>query len=104
MSDNPDVTAHAVIATRTVTDKTARDGRLEIGDRSGAMLGSVNGLAVELKGIVAPARVDRFDCDCRDDHRHFYVESDAFKRLPIGTVVALRFDAGQGRIIVEPRR
>jgi hypothetical protein len=104
MTDTPDATAFTVLATRTVSDKTVRDGRLEIGDRPGAMLGTVAGLAAALKGTVVPAQVGRFDCDCRDEHRHYYVESDVFKRLPIGTVVALRFDAEHGRIIVEPQR
>jgi hypothetical protein len=101
MPDGLDPTALTVIATRTVTDKTARDGRLEIGERAARQLMDAGVVSAELDGAVAPARVDRFDCDCRDDFRHFYVESDALKRVPIGRDVTISLDTGNQRILIQ---
>jgi hypothetical protein len=102
MSDASEPTVSTVIATRTVTDKTARDGRLEIGERAARQLLAAGVASAELDGVIAVARVDRFDCDCRDeDFRHFYLETEALKRVPIGRDVTISLDMATQRILIR---
>jgi hypothetical protein len=59
-------------------------------------------VSAELDGVVASARVDRFDCDCRDeDFRHFYLETEALKRVPIGRDVTISLDAGNRQVLIQ---
>ena len=90
---------------RTVSRKTAGDGKLEVTKDAAAILES---LGSEFRVLVddrqANARLGTMPCTCRGDdkpHVHYFVECDLFRSLEAGSAVDLVLDAAGNRLLVQ---
>ena len=89
---------------RTVSRKTAGDGKLQITKASAATLES---LGATFPAVVADqtgeARLGSMPCTCRGGdtpHVHHFVESDLFRSLTAGSSVDLVLDDAGKRLVV----
>ena len=84
---------------RTVSRKTAGDGRLEITKQAAARVGETGtSIAIDVNGEHAIATLDSMACTCRGaekPHVHYFIQSDPLKALPSGSEVQLDFDADE---------
>ena len=92
------------IERRTVSRKTAGDGKLEITNVAARRLESLGDrfpLVVSGKGGVAT--LSNMPCTCRGGdkpHVHYFVESDLLRSLAAGTEVDLLLDEDGKRLLV----
>ena len=81
---------------RTVSRKTANDGRLEITKLAAAKCDALGAaFDIELNGERRPARLGTMDCTCRgveNPHVHHFIESDILKQLAGGDEIELDLD------------
>jgi len=89
---------------RTVSRKTPGDGRLEITKRAATRLREIaRGLQLDVAGERTTATVGAMACTCRGaekPHEHYFLESDALRRLTPGVEVDLEVDADAGLVRV----
>ena len=90
---------------RTVSRKTAGDGRLEITKQAAARVGETGAsIAIDVNGEHAIATLDSMACTCRGaekPHVHYFIQSQPLKALPAGSEVELDFDADERRIRIR---
>ena len=93
-----------LVERRTVSRKTALDGRLEITKIGAVRLGGLgDGFEVAIGDDYAPARLGTMECTCRGPERphvHYFLESTALKQLEAGQEVELDFEGFGNRIRV----
>jgi hypothetical protein len=81
---------------RTVSRKTAGDGRLEITKQAAGRIGDTGAsIAIDVNGEHAAAALDTMACTCRGaekPHVHYFIQSEPLKALPAGSEVQLDFD------------
>jgi hypothetical protein len=91
---------------RTVSRKTAGDGRLEITKQAAARVGQTGAsITIDVNGEHAIATLDSMACTCRgaeNPHVHYFIQSEPLKALPAGSEVELDFDADERRIRIRP--
>jgi hypothetical protein len=86
---------------RTVSRKTAKDGRLEITKRAAERI--TGAFDVELSGARSPASLGTMECTCRgadNPHVHYFVESPVLQQLSAGAEVDLHLDTEGGVVNV----
>lgn len=92
------------IERRTVSRKTAGDGKLEITKVAAAKLETLGSrFEVLVDARRGHARLGTMPCTCRGDdrpHVHYFVESELFRSLAALSEVDLLLDAGAGRLVV----
>lgn len=91
---------------RTISRKTPADGRLEITKRAAAKCEALGAsFHVELAEVRDSARLGTMKCTCRgieNPHVHYFIESEAFKRLVPGSEVELELDTLRKTVRVAP--
>lgn len=91
---------------RTVSRKTAGDGRLEITKPTALRLEAVKAaLTIDLEGLRIPARMDTMACTCRGaekPHVHYFLEAEGLKALEGGREVELELDEGAQSVRIRP--
>ena len=91
---------------RTISRKTAADGRLEITKEAARRLEPFGGrLVIEVGGDAVPASLGTFDCTCRGPskpHVHYFLHAERLKDLPAGSVVDLELDEPNARVVLHP--
>src|SRR4051812_44066722 len=91
---------------RTVSRKTANDGRLEITRLAASKLGAPrDDLAVDVDGRRHDATLGTRDCTCRGadkPHVHYFIQSDVLKGLAAGAEADLDFDPSQRTVRIAP--
>lgn len=91
---------------RTVSRKTAGDGRLEITKPTALRLEAMKAaLTVELEGLRVPARIDTMVCTCRGaekPHVHYFLEAERLKALESGREIELELDEGAQSVRIRP--
>ena len=89
---------------RTVSRKTAGDGKLEITEAAASRLAPLGTqFTASLAGETAPATVGAMPCTCRGDdtpHVHHFIQSELFRALGAGSTVDLSVDFARGTILV----
>ena len=85
---------------RTISRKTARDGKHEISAETAARLRALTGpLQILVDGVVDRATVAAMPCTCRPEaHEHWFIEAPALRRLEAGRE-ATAFLADDGRTV-----
>lgn len=85
---------------RSVSQKTPRDGRLEVSARTAELLGGVSSdVRLELGTVIGRGTVTSMACECGaatgavGSHRHFFVDSPLFQSLVPESEVRLELDA-----------
>ena len=75
-----------VLEVRTVSRKTARDGKHEISPATAARLRALaTGLDFIVDGVRDRGRVESMACTCRPEaHEHWFIQSDALRGLEAG--------------------
>ena len=95
-----------LLACRTVSGKTPRDGRVEIPKRGAdALAESGASFDVEFAGARTVGSTGTMSCRCRgsdDEHVHYFVESPVLMALIPGSNVDLEFDPGERLVRVAP--
>src|SRR5437764_6004532 len=95
-----------LVERRTVSRKAPIDGRLEIARVGTARLGGLgDGFELAIGDERAPVRVGPMECTCRGlerPHVHYFLESDALKRLEPGSDIELDLEDTGNRIRVLP--
>jgi hypothetical protein len=91
---------------RTVSRKTPGDGRLEITKQAAGQLRRLGGdLRLDVGGERTMATLGTIACTCRGGekpHEHYFLESQALKRLTPGAEVELQLEAdGLLRVTAE---
>jgi hypothetical protein len=93
---------------RTVSRKTANDGRLEITKRAAEKFSALTGaFDVELSGARTPASLGTMECTCRgvdNPHVHYFIHSPALQGLAAGDEVDLDLDVEHGVVRVVPAK
>ena len=96
----------AALERRTVSRKTAGDGKLEITKHAAERL---TPLGTHFKALVGEdtgsATIGTMACTCRGDdapHVHYFVQSELFRSLPAGSTVDVSVDFARGTILVAP--
>ena len=91
---------------RTVSRKTAGDGRLEIAKQAAERVGKTGtSIAIDVNGEPAIATLDSMACTCRGaekPHVHYFIQSEALKALPAGSEVELDFEEVERCIRIRP--
>jgi hypothetical protein len=90
---------------RTVSRKTAGDGRLEITKESARRIEPLQPLVVRFGGGDVPAELGTLPCTCRGEdnpHVHYFVRADRFRDLTPGSHVDLSLDEPNRRLALEP--
>src|SRR5687768_14357711 len=91
---------------RSVSRKTALDGKLEISASTAAHLGSRGALVVRMKGNTDAAHVEEMICTCGKggggSHPHHFLVSPLFTRLQPGSDVQMSLEVGTGEVLVRP--
>ena len=94
---------------RTVSRKTAGDGKLEITRDAAAALGALGSVVhVNVEGPAGEthageARLGSMRCTCQGDdrpHVHYFIESDVFRPLVAGSQVDLLIDEHAKQVVV----
>ena len=85
---------------RTVSRKTARDGRHEISADTAARLAMLESpFDVTVDGVGDRARVIRMPCTCRPEaHEHWFIEAPALRSLVAGSEATTSL-AADGRTV-----
>ena len=85
---------------RTVSRKTARDGKHEISADTAVRLRALAGpLQIIVDGVIDRATVAAMPCTCRPEaHEHWFIEAPALRSLEAGRE-ATAFLADDGRTI-----
>ena len=95
---------------RTVSRKTPLDGKLEISERAADVLaraardGDADTLPLVADDARGRARVVSMPCTCgraEGAHRHFFLESDLFRSLAVGSEVDVDYDEASGEVEVR---
>jgi hypothetical protein len=90
---------------RTVSRKTASDGRLEITKPTATRLEAVMvPISVELDGTTDPVKLSNMACTCRGEekaHVHFFLEADRLKSLEAGIDIELELDETARRVHIR---
>src|SRR4051812_19743808 len=93
---------------RTISRKTAGDGRLEITKVAASKLGAPGDeLPVDADGRRPDATLGTMDCTCRGadkPHVHYFIQSDVLKGLAAGAEVDLDFDPSRRTVHVASVR
>jgi hypothetical protein len=89
-----------VLERRSVSRKTARDGKHEISAETAARLRTLSlPLDVIVDGVADQATVVPMPCGCRPEpHEHWFIEATALRSLEAGRVATTSL-AGDGRTI-----
>ena len=84
-----------VLEVRTVSRKTARDGKHEISADTAARLRALRTpLTVVVDGVRDHASVAPMPCTCRPEaHEHWFIESEALRSLEAGREATTSLDA-----------
>jgi hypothetical protein len=95
-----------LLETRTVSPKTARDGKLEVSAEVASRLGVLGEeFAVETPSGRGLGRSTAMACTCAkgagEGHVHHFVHSELFQSLPSGAEVRLELDEGTSSLIVR---
>ncbi|MGH7470789.1 MAG: hypothetical protein ACRENP_22815 [Longimicrobiales bacterium] len=89
---------------RTVSRKTAGDGRLEITKQAALVIEPLGQtLTVELAGETVQASLGTMACTCRgaeNPHVHYFLQCDRFKSLAAQSVVDLELDRTRDCVVV----
>ncbi len=93
---------------RTISRKTAKDGRVEITKRAAEAFSKLIGpFDVDLSGARTPASLGTMDCTCRgadNPHVHYFIQSPALRALAAGDEVDLDLDVEHRVVRVEPAK
>jgi hypothetical protein len=91
---------------RTVSRKTAGDGRLEITKPTAERLEAMAApFSIELDGLHIPTRIGTMACTCRgaeNPHVHYFLEAERLKSLAPGGEVELELDEGAQCVHIRP--
>jgi hypothetical protein len=89
-----------VLEQRTVSRKTARDGKHEISAETAARLRTLSlPLHVSVDGVTDTATIVPMPCTCRPEaHEHWFIEASALRSLEAGREVTTSL-AADGRTI-----
>jgi hypothetical protein len=90
---------------RTVSRKTAGDGRLEITKvAAGHIQRLAEGWRLSVDGGAAKAALGSAPCTCRGPelpHVHYFLQAEGLKELPAGSQVEVEVDREAGRVDVR---
>ena len=90
---------------RTVSRKTAKDGRLEITKRAAEKFSALTGsFDVDVSGARSPASLGTMECTCRgadNPHVHYFIQSPALQALAAGDEVDLDLDVQTGVVRID---
>ena len=93
---------------RTVSRKTANDGRLEITKRAAEKFSALTGsFDVDVSGARSRASLGTMECTCRgadNPHVHYFIQSPALQALAAGDEVDLDLDVETGVVRVDPAK
>ena len=93
---------------RTVSRKTAKDGRLEITKRAAERFSALTAsFDVDLSGARSPASLGTMECTCRgadNPHVHYFIQSPALQALAAGDEVDLDLDLETGVVRIGPAK
>jgi hypothetical protein len=89
-----------VLERRTVSRKTARDGKHEISADTAARLRALSSpLPVTVDGVADRATVAAMPCTCRPEaHEHWFIEAPALRSLEAGREATTSL-AGDGQTV-----
>lgn len=97
-----------VLDVRTVSRKTARDGKHEISPVTAARLRTLTSpFIVVVDGVHGRGSVESMACTCRPEaHEHWFIQSDALRSLEAGreATTALSADGQTVEIRTTPDR
>lgn len=97
-----------VLEIREVSRKTARDGRLEVGEANARRLRMLRApFAVEVDGVRGMGALVELACSCgaadrSGSHAHHFVESSLFRALPAGETVVIELLEGDVVAVARP--
>jgi hypothetical protein len=90
---------------RTVSRKTAGDGKLEITKKTAARIEELGAtIAVELNGDTMSAALGTMACTCRgvdNPHVHYFLQSEPLKALQPGAEIELQLDPATQRVLIR---
>jgi hypothetical protein len=93
---------------RTVSRKTAKDGRLEITKRAAEKFSALTGsFHVDLSGARSPASLGTMECTCRgpdNPHVHYFIQSPVLQALAAGNEVDLDLDVESRVVRIDPAK
>lgn len=91
-----------VLEVRTISRKTARDGKHEISEATASRLRAlVSPLLVLVDGVADRGTVASMPCTCRPEaHEHWFIEAQALRSLEAGRE-AMTSLAGDGTIDIR---
>lgn len=93
------------IERRTVSRKTPGDGKLDITKVAAARLEALgSAFDVVVGDAHGRATLSTMPCTCRGEekpHVHYFIESELFRSLAVGSEVDLVLDAVGGRLIIQ---
>jgi len=93
---------------RTVSRKTAKDGRLEITKRAAEKCSALTAsFDVDMSGARSPASLGTMECTCRgadNPHVHYFIQSPALQSLAAGDEVDLDLDVETGVVRIDPAK
>src|SRR4051794_33327074 len=93
---------------RTVSRKTAKDGRLEITKRAAEKFSALNGsFKVDLSGTQSSASLGTMECTCRGEdnpHVHYFIQSPALQALAAGDEVDVDLDVESRVVRIDPAK
>jgi hypothetical protein len=80
------MTKGEVLEVRTISRKTARDGKHEISEATASRLGALaSPLHVLVDGVSDRGTVASMACTCRPEaHEHWFIEAEALRSLEAG--------------------
>jgi hypothetical protein len=91
---------------RTVSRKTAGDGRLEITtDAARHVERLTQPFVIDLAGESVPGALGTLACTCRGPakpHVHYFLEAEQLKGLAAGSGVDIELEAAANRVIIRP--
>ncbi len=91
---------------RTVSRKTAGDGKLEIAKPTAARLEALGtAITIEIAGDVTAATLGSMACTCRGadkPHVHHFLEAERLKQLPANSAVEIDLDVTTHRVRIQP--
>ena len=90
---------------RTVSRKTAGDGRLEITKHSASRVETLGrSFTIDLDGETVSASLGTMACTCRGaetPHVHYFLEAEALKLLASGGLVELELDEAAQQVRIR---
>ena len=90
---------------RTVSRKTAKDGRLEITKRAAEKFSALAAsFDVDVSGARSQASLGTMECTCRgadNPHVHYFIQSPVLKALGAGDEVDLDLDVQTGVVRID---